>query len=70
MTYTLTTAQVTVFVIVMLWELAWKGLALWRAAQQSQRIWFIALLVINSAGILPIGYLLVTSFSIKEAVET
>ena len=39
------------------WSLAWKGLALWRAAKQSQRNWFIALLVLNTVGILEIAYL-------------
>lgn len=41
-----------------LWSLFWKGLALWRAAQNKQKGWFIALLVINTAGILEIVYLL------------
>lgn len=44
--------------IVVIWELIWKGLALWRSARNNDRNWFIALLVINSVGILPIFYLL------------
>lgn len=40
-----------------LWSLAWKGLALWRAVKQNQRNWFIALLVLNTVGILEITYL-------------
>jgi len=43
------------FVII---DLVLKGLALWRAARSSQKAWFIALLVINSLGILPAIYLL------------
>ena len=39
-------------------ELILKGLALWRAARNSQNVWFIVLLIINSAGILPAIYLL------------
>jgi len=42
-----------------IWELVWKGLALWRAAKNDSRPWFIALLVLNSVGILPILYLYV-----------
>lgn len=34
-----------------------KGLALWRAAQLNQKWWFIAILFINSLGILEIVYL-------------
>ena len=40
------------------WSLVWKGLALWRAARNRQKNWFITLLVINSFGILSIVYLL------------
>lgn len=35
-----------------------KGITLWKTARNSQKGWFIALLVVNSAGILPIIYLL------------
>lgn len=43
---------------VALWLLFWKGLALWRAARNGQKGWFIVLLVINTVGILEIVYLL------------
>ena len=42
---------------IILWELVWKGIALWKSAQSRQRNWFIALLIINSIGVLPILYL-------------
>jgi len=42
-----------------LWDLAWKGVALWRAAKRKEMWWFVALLIVNSMGILPIVYLLV-----------
>ncbi|MBI2031283.1 MAG: hypothetical protein HYT08_01575 [Candidatus Levybacteria bacterium] len=42
---------------VFLWSLLWKGVALWRAVKNDQRNWFIAILVINSIGILEITYL-------------
>lgn len=41
----------------LLWSLFWKGLALWHAGRKGQEWWFVALLVINSAGILDIAYL-------------
>lgn len=44
-----------------LWSLVWKGLALWRAGQQKDKGWFIALLVINTLGLLEIFYLFVFS---------
>lgn len=39
-----------------LWELAWKGFGLWRAARNSHRWWFVSILVLNTLGILPIVY--------------
>ncbi len=52
-----------VFVIAVIWSAVWKGLALWRAARNSQLYWFIPLLVVNSLGILEIIYI---SFFQKE----
>ncbi len=42
-----------------LWSLIWKGLALWRAGRNNDKWWFIALLIVNTAGILEILYLFV-----------
>lgn len=45
------------FTIVATIALILKGYSLWHAAQKKQRNWFIALLIINSLGILEIVYL-------------
>jgi methionyl-tRNA synthetase len=42
-----------------LWTLVWKGLALWHAARRGEYWWFVALLLINTVGILEIIYLFV-----------
>lgn len=42
--------------LLVLWVLFWKGLALWRAAELRQKYWFIAILVLNTLGILEIIY--------------
>jgi len=55
----------TLFIIGALWEVVWKGIALWRAARNGHQIWFIFLLIVNSVGILPIIYILF--FSKKKA---
>jgi len=39
-------------------DLILRGFALWKSAKREQNIWFIALLVVNSMGILPLIYLL------------
>lgn len=44
----------------LIWSIFWKGLALWRSARMNHKGWFIALLVINTAGIFEIIYLTVT----------
>ncbi|MBP9817097.1 MAG: hypothetical protein KBD05_03680 [Candidatus Pacebacteria bacterium] len=46
------------FIIVMLWTLVWKGIALWRAAKNGQVLWFVAFLLIHTAGVLEIVYLI------------
>lgn len=39
-------------------DMVLKGFALWKAAQRKEKVWFIALLLVNSLGILPGIYLL------------
>ncbi|MEK7664440.1 MAG: DUF5652 family protein [Patescibacteria group bacterium] len=46
-----------IFILLSIWTLIWKGIALWRASRNNQRNWFIALLVINTFGILEIIYI-------------
>lgn len=45
------------FYLIGLWSIIWKGIALWRAAQQEQKIWFLFILILNTMGILEIIYL-------------
>lgn len=58
MTYDLSTTWTVILILAMIWELIWKGIAMWRAAHLDQPVWFGTLLVISSLGILPIFYLL------------
>jgi hypothetical protein len=41
----------------LIWDLFWRGKALWKASKNNQLYWFIALLIVNSIGILPLIYL-------------
>ncbi len=45
------------FILLMLWSLAWKGIALWKAGRLGQKVWFVILLVVNTIGILEIIYI-------------
>lgn len=47
------------FGLLLVWTLIWKGIALWKSARNDQRYWFVALLIINTAGILELLYLFV-----------
>ncbi len=47
-----------VIIVLCIWSLAWKGIALWYAAKHRQKKWFVVMLVINTVGILEILYLL------------
>lgn len=55
----------TVFVVVALWSVVWKGFALYRAGSLRDKGWFVALFLINTAGILEILYL--TIFQHRKA---
>ena len=46
-----------VVVLLMLWSLTWKGIALWKAAQRNSIPWFVVLLIFNTLGILEIIYI-------------
>jgi len=49
------------FVVLLIWSLSWKGIALWKAARNGDKAWFIALLILNTIGILEIFYIFVFS---------
>lgn len=44
-----------------IWSLIWKGLALWKAGTLRDKWWFIAILVINTFGVLEIFYYFIFS---------
>ena len=43
---------------VALWTIVLKGFALWHAARNYQRYWFVALLIVNTFGLLELIYLI------------
>jgi methionyl-tRNA synthetase len=45
-------------ILISIWSLIWKGIAMWYAAGNKQKGWYIAILVLNTLGLLPIIYLL------------
>ncbi len=43
--------------VLIVWSLFWKGLALWHAGRRGQSWWFVIMLIVNTVGILEIIYL-------------
>ncbi len=52
-----------------IWTLVWKGFALWRAALLRQKWWFIAILLLNTLGILEIIYIFFVARRYEVLVE-
>lgn len=46
-----------IVLLLAIWSIVWKGLALWHSGRRGDARWFVVLLIINSLGILEIIYL-------------
>jgi len=46
-----------ILLLILAWTLPWKGVALWKAAKNSHKWWFVALLILNTLAILEIIYI-------------
>lgn len=51
------------------WTIPWKGVALWKAARNSDKIWFVILLIFNTLAILEIIYIFIFGRRVKEIPE-
>lgn len=54
--------------LIILWVLPWKGVALWKAARNNHKKWFIVLFLLNDLAILEILYIFI--FSKKKEKHT
>jgi methionyl-tRNA synthetase len=57
---------VTALLILAVWSLIWKGIALWKAAQNKNMDWFVIMLIMNTVGILEIVYIFYFSKKTKN----
>ncbi len=50
---------VWIFFIVLagIWDAVWKGIGMWKSARNNHLPWFIAIMLLNTLGILPIIYI-------------
>ena len=51
------TGFLVLWLVLVVWEAIWKGIALWKAGRNNHLVWFIVMFVLNTAGILPIIYI-------------
>lgn len=49
---------VVAMILVAIWEAVWKIIAMWKCGRHDQLAWYICIAIFNTAGILPIVYLL------------
>lgn len=49
--------QLWIYLAILAWSLPWKGVALWKASQKKDMWWFVALLLVNTVGILDALYI-------------
>ena len=47
----------SIILIIFIIDLIFKGFALWKATHKNHKVWFTFMLILNTAGILPIIYL-------------
>ena len=52
--------------LLLIFDLVLKGIALWFAARNKQKVWFVSLLIVNSLGILPLIYLMIYHHKLKK----
>jgi hypothetical protein len=50
-----------ILAVVVVWSIAWKLIALWKAARKKSLVWFIILAFVNTIGILEILYVYIFS---------
>lgn len=59
--------EILIIALVLAWTIPWKGVALWKAARNRNKIWFILILLVNTLAILEILYIFI--FSQKTSQE-
>jgi len=47
-----------IIIVLAIWETVWKLIGMWKAGRNNHLGWFICIALINTAGILPIVYIL------------
>jgi len=56
--FLLSPVGIALIIVLALWDIVWKLVAMWKAAGNKHLAWFICIAVFNTVGILPIVYIL------------
>ena len=59
-----------IILLLVIWTVPWKGVALWRAARNGHLWWFVVLMIVNTLGILEIVYIFGFSKKKKQALPS
>jgi hypothetical protein len=51
--------NLNLFIFIIIWTAIWKLIGLWHSARKNQPLWFIAIAILNTIGVLPILYLFI-----------
>ena len=52
-------------IVLLIWSFIWKGIALWKAARNGSKVWYVVMLLVNTVGILEIIYI----FAVAKKTE-
>ncbi len=55
------TTNIWLIYLLIAWETAWTGIAMWKSVKNKHLVWFIVFLVINLIGIPEIIYIIIDS---------
>lgn len=63
------TIFIPILIIILLFDGLFKAIALWKSARNNHLAWFVCIVIFNTAGILPIVYLLIQRSNAKKMLE-
>jgi len=50
---------IPIIIVLVIWEMVWKLIALWKSARRNHLAWFLCIAIFNTIGILPIIYIMI-----------
>lgn len=51
------TGNLPLILILLAWTMPWKAVALWKASHRNDKVWFIAIFLVNTLALLEILYI-------------